>query len=146
MKWQDAPLDAVIALVAKGVPKHTAAGRLKINRVAFHRWLAKGKENLRACAEDPEVDLDEYGLFATELRAAELAADEKAYRCVVKAAAKDPVWAWRWLDRRRSSDDAVRKRGQRPFGDVVDAATPRRSYDEVRGDVLGVLLGKGPGT
>ena len=144
MKWEEAPLAELVALVREGVPKHTAAVRLGIYPGQLGAWLRKGRENLAARARDPDVELDEHGLFAIELRSAELAVDEEAYKVVAREARLDPRWAYRWIQMRAQTAAMTRGRGQVPLADAVDGSPPaeRQAYEQVRSEVLAVLLGR----
>lgn len=153
MRWTEAPLDDLIALVTKGVPREVAAARLKIAATTLRQWVFAGKENIRARALDPDVELTEHGLFVLELNAAELAVDDRAYQVVARHARKDPAWAWRWIKRRDRAEEQARAMSQTigprttlagslAESEDLAAMRPPATYDEVRGKVMETLLGK----
>lgn len=88
--------DAIIVALKKGNYREAAVTAAGISRQTFYRWMRLGQANLDAVARyeaavakgqdaDP-VELDEWGLFAQEVEAAEAFAEVKIVENVIDLA------------------------------------------------------------
>lgn len=129
--------DELVTHVRRGSTRGEAAKRCKIAPRSFGYWMAKGRANLAEVAEAEEKEpgsgdrlLDDFGIFALEVEAAEAQYEKSLASVVEKKAASGDKDAWKaagWLLERR-----FRARWGRSAG---AGAGGREELDTEAGDV-----------